>query len=67
MNETDTSEEMARILRVLPAAIDKLNDEWYNTDNDEAFEEALEEVESLTKRGYKLASSVLESGRKKEI
>lgn len=67
MNETDTSEEMARILRVLPAAIDKLNDEWYNTDNDEAFEAALEEVESLTQRGYKLASSVLESGKKKEI
>ena len=29
MNETDTSEEMAKILRVLPDALDKLNDEWY--------------------------------------
>jgi hypothetical protein len=67
MNETETSEEMAKILRVLPAAIAKLNDEWYQVNNDEAFEAALEEVESLTKRGYKLASSVLESGKKKEI
>jgi hypothetical protein len=65
MNETE--KEMAEILRVLPAAITKLNDEWYQVDNDEAFEAALEDVESLTKRGYELASSVLESGKKKEI
>jgi len=67
MNGTDTSEEMAKILRVLPAAIDKLNDEWYQENNDEAFEAALEEVESLAQRGYKLASAVLESGQKKKI
>ena len=65
MNETE--KEMAEILRVLPAAITKLNDEWYQVDNDEAFEAALEDVESLTKRGYELASSVLYPAEQKEI
>jgi hypothetical protein len=65
MNETE--KEMAEILRVLPAAITKLNDEWYQVDNDEAFEAALEDVESLTKRGYELASSVLYPSEQKEI
>ena len=66
MNE-ETTKEMAEILRVLPDAIAKLNDEWYQVNNDEAFEAALEEVEFLTKKGYRLASSVLYPAEQKEI
>lgn len=60
MKENELTNKMARVILDLVPAVDTLNEEWYNTDNDDAFEKALEVVETLLKEGKDLARLALE-------
>jgi hypothetical protein len=60
MKENELTAKMARILLDLSPAVDSLNEEWYNTDNDDEFEKALAVVEALLAEGKELARLALE-------
>ena len=59
MKENELTAKMARILLDLSPAVDSLNEEWYNTDNDDEFEKALAVVEALLAEGKELARLAL--------
>ena len=63
MKENELTAKMAKVLLDLSPAVDSLNEEWYNTDNDDEFEKALAVVEALLKEGKELARKALETGQ----
>jgi archaellum component FlaC len=61
MNENnELITKMKTVLRLIPHAVDDLNDAWEGTD--EEFEKALNELEALMKQGKDLASLAEKAG-----
>jgi hypothetical protein len=60
MKETELTAKMAKILLDLSPAVDSLNEEWYNENNDDDFEKAVAVVEALLAEGRELARLALE-------
>lgn len=63
MKENELTAKMAKVLLDLSPAVDSLNEEWYNTDNDDEFEKALAVVEALLAEGKELARKALETAQ----
>lgn len=61
MNENnELITKMKTVLRLIPHAVDDLNEAWEKTD--EEFEKALNDLEALMKQGTDLASLAEKSG-----
>jgi hypothetical protein len=61
MNENnELITKMKTVLRLIPHAVDDLNEAWDGTD--EEFEKALNELEALMKQGKDLASLAEKAG-----
>jgi|LauGreDrversion4_2_1035121.scaffolds.fasta_scaffold241942_2 hypothetical protein len=61
MNENnELITKMKTVLRLIPHAVDDLNEAWEGTD--EEFEKALNELEALMKQGKDLASLAEKAG-----
>lgn len=67
MTEQELIEDMAHILRLLPEAIDELNEEWGKEYNDAAFTAALNTVEKLAAQARKLSKVALQEISQKKI